>query len=93
MVQKRKLKKNTKQKSKSKDNDSDVQSKTDCDEDGDLNTVIGKAPPKNKNILWIFCDGSEESNACDEKSIQCIELFLHGEKKLGINARAFVTLK
>ena len=37
VVQKRILKKNTKQKSKNKDNDSD--------EDGDSKTVIGKAPP------------------------------------------------
>ena len=53
MVQKRTLKKNTKQKSKNKDNDSDLQSKADSDEDGDSQTVIGKASPENKNILCI----------------------------------------
>ena len=82
MVQKQTLKKNTKQKSKNKDNDSDVQSKTDCDEDGDLKTIIGKAPAKNKNILWIFCDGSAKSSAYDEKWIHCTELLLwaHAER-------------
>ena len=54
VVQKQALKKNTKQKSKNKDNDSDVQSKADSDEDGDSETVIGKAPPKNKNIVCIL---------------------------------------
>ena len=31
-----------------------MQSKADSDEDGDSETVIGKAPPKNKNILCIL---------------------------------------
>ena len=53
VVQKRTLKKNTKQKSKNKDI-SDVQSEADSDEDGDSETIIGKAPPKNKNILCIL---------------------------------------
>ena len=54
VVKKWTLKKNTKQKSKNKDNDSDVQSKADSDEDGDSETIIGKVPPKNKNILCIL---------------------------------------
>ena len=66
MVQKQTLKKNTKQKSKNKE-DSDVQSKSDSDKDGDSETVIRKTPPKNKNILCIFCDGSAKSSARDEK--------------------------
>ena len=41
--------------------------KQDIDEDGDSEIVIGKAPPENKNILFIFCDGSAKSSACDEK--------------------------
>ena len=53
-VQKRTLKENTKQKSKNEDNDSDVQSKADSKGDSDSETVIGKALPKNKNILCIF---------------------------------------
>ena len=51
MVQKQTLMKNTKQKSKTKDNDFDVQRKADFDEDCDSETVIGKAPLKNKNIF------------------------------------------
>ena len=53
VVQKRKLKKNTKQTSKNEDNDSNAQSKADSDEDGDSETVIGKALPKNTNIICI----------------------------------------
>ena len=73
VVRKWKLKKNTKQKSKNKDNDSNVQSqrtgkaKRNSDEDGDSETVIGMAPPKNKNIA--FCDGLAKSSASDNKWI------------------------
>ena len=54
-VRKRTLKTNTKQKSKNKDKDDfDLQSKADSDEYGDSETVIGKAPLKNKNIVYIL---------------------------------------
>ena len=43
-----------KQNSKNKGNDSDMQSKASFDEDGDSETIIGKATPKNKNILCIL---------------------------------------
>ena len=75
VVQKRTLKKNTKQKSKNKDNDSDVQSKADSDEDGDSETVIGKAPPKTKTF-FAFCDGFAKSSARDENWIQWTECLL-----------------
>ena len=73
-VQKRTLKKNTKQKSKNKDYDSDVRSKADSDEDSGSKTVIGKARPKNKNILCMFCDRSPKCSARDKKWIQCTDV-------------------
>ena len=44
---------NIKHKSKNKDN-SNVKSKADSNEEDDSETVIGKAPHKNKNILRIL---------------------------------------
>ena len=58
VVQKRTLRKNTKQKSKNK-NDSDVQSKADSDEDDYPETVIGMAPPKKQDYSSHFVMDSQ----------------------------------
>ena len=70
ILQKWTLKKNTKQKSKNEDNDSDLQSKADSDKDNDSETVIGKVPPKNKNLL-AFCDGFRMSPVGSRRVLRC----------------------
>ena len=50
-----------------------MQTITDSDEDGDSETIIRKAPLKNKNILYIFCDGTAKSSERDEKWIECLD--------------------
>ena len=75
VVQKRTLKKNTKQKSKNKDNDSNVQSKADSDEDETRKSSLERLPPKTKTF-FAFYDGFAKSNARDKKWIQCTECLL-----------------
>ena len=62
-------------KSANKYNDSDVQSKADSDENGDSETVIGKAPPKTKTFFAFF-DGFAKFRARD-KWILCLDAETH----------------